>query len=74
MVRSSSSLSADRVLLLGPLQFPHPASDGPPDLVRRIFLNEMDPGHRLLGQRWPPADEVHQPIIGEDRTWFSLQE
>src|SRR6516225_5278218 len=55
-------------------QRPHPAGDGPPDLVRRIFLNEMDPRHRLLGQRWPPADEVDQPIIGEDRTWLSLQE
>src|SRR5262247_2511805 len=72
MVRSSS-LSADRVLL-GPLQVPHPAGDGSPDLVRRIFLNEMDPRHRLLGQRWPLADEVDQRIIGEDRTWLSLQE
>jgi hypothetical protein len=53
---------------------PHPAGDGPPDLVRRIFLNEMDPRHRLLGQCWPPADEVEQRIIGEDRTWLSLQE
>src|SRR4029077_21077215 len=34
----------------------------------------MDPRHRLLGQRWPPADEVDQRIIGEDRTWLSLQE
>ena len=42
--------------------------------MRRIFLNEMDPRHRLLGQRWPPTDEVDQPFIGEDRTWLSLQE
>ena len=42
--------------------------------VRRIFLNEMDPRHRLLGHRWPPTDKVDQPIIGEDRTWLSLQE
>src|SRR4029077_9907221 len=55
-------------------QRPHPAGDGPPDLVRRIFLDEMDPRHRLLSQRWPPADEVDQCIIGEDRTWLSLQE
>src|SRR3989442_15935912 len=73
MVRSSS-LSGGRVLLLGPLPVPHPAGNGPPGLVRRIFLNEMDPRHRLLGQRWPPADEVDQRIIGEDRTWLSLQE
>src|SRR5262249_3130431 len=52
---------------------PHPCGDRPPDLVRRIFLDEMDPRHRLLGQRWPPADEVDQRIIGEDRTWLGLQ-
>src|SRR6516225_2337312 len=34
----------------------------------------MDPRHRLLGQRWPPADEVDQPIVGKDRTWLRLQE
>src|SRR4029077_12986474 len=66
-------------LLRGPAwppsaQRPHPVGDGPPDVVRRIFLNEMDPRHCLLGQRWPPADEVDQRIIGEDRTWLSLQE
>src|SRR5262249_59654081 len=42
--------------------------------VGRVFLNETVPPHRLLGQRWPPADEVDQRIIGEDRTWLSLQE
>src|SRR5215469_5912162 len=55
-------------------QRPHPFGDSPPDLVWGIFLDEMDPCHRLLGQRWPPADEVDQRIIGEDRTWLSLQE
>src|SRR5438552_18443873 len=55
-------------------QIPYPAGDGPPDLVRRIFLDEMDPSHRRLGQRWPPADEVDQRSIGEDRTWLGLQE
>src|SRR5262249_27769379 len=49
-------------------QHPHPAGDGPADLVRRIFLNKMDSSHRLLGQNWPPADEVDQRIVGEDRT------
>ena len=53
---------------------PHPAGDGSPNLVRRIFLDEMNPRHRFLGQRWPPADEVDQLITGEDRTWLSLQE
>src|SRR5258705_6215460 len=52
----------------------HPAGDSPPDLVRRIFLDKMDSRHRFLGQRWPPADEVDQRVIGEDRTWLSLQE
>src|SRR5262245_57268599 len=56
------------------VQRPHPTGDGPPDLVRGIFLNEMDPRHRLLGQRWPAADEIDQRIIGEDRAWLSLQE
>src|SRR5216683_4997747 len=55
-------------------QRPRPVGDGPPDFVRRIFLNEMDPRHHLLGQSRPPADEVDQRIIGEDRTWLSLQE
>src|SRR5262249_34507979 len=32
-------------------QRPHPASDGPPDLVRRIFLDEMHPLDRHLGLR-----------------------
>src|SRR5258708_38277208 len=36
-------------------QRPHPAGDGPPDLVRRIFLDKMDPRDRHLGLRWPPA-------------------
>lgn len=39
-------------------------TNGLPDLVRRIFLDEMDPHDRLLGRRWPTADEVDQPISG----------
>jgi hypothetical protein len=57
MVRSSS-LSAERVLLLGPLQVSHPAGDGPPDLVRRIFLEEVEPRDRYLRLRWQGAGEV----------------
>jgi hypothetical protein len=52
----------------------HPAGDGPPDLARRIFLNEMDARHRLLDQLWPRADEIDQGIIGENRPWLGLQE
>src|SRR5215468_5017033 len=43
----------------------HPVDDGLSDFVRRIFLNEMDPRHLLLGQRWPPPDEVDEPFVGE---------
>src|SRR5215470_11442388 len=68
-------VAPDMAALHGPVSpTPHPAGDGSPDLVRRIFLDEMNPRHRLLGQQWPPPDEVDQRIIGEDRTWLSLQE
>src|SRR5258708_11978448 len=55
-------------------QRPHPAGDGPPDLVRRIFLEEMDPRDRHLGLRWPPADEVEIRAAGEARTGLALHE
>ena len=32
-----------------PSKRPHPVADGPPNLVRGIFLNEMDTRDRLLG-------------------------
>src|SRR5262249_45604345 len=44
------------------------------NIVGRVFLYEMDPSNRLLGECRPPADEVDQGIIGEDRSWLSLQE
>src|SRR5258708_2513803 len=53
---------------------PLPLADGPPDSTRRSSRNEMTPRHGLLGQRWPPADEVDQPVVGEDGAWLSLQE
>src|SRR5580704_8114224 len=55
-------------------QRPHPAGDGPTDLVRRIFLHEMNPRYRRLGERWPPADNIDQSIVREDRSWLDLQE
>src|SRR5215469_955392 len=55
-------------------QRPHPASDGPPDLVRRIFLNEMYPRDRDLGLRWPRADRVEIRAAAEERTGFRLYE
>src|SRR5262245_49534083 len=36
----------------------HPAGDCPPDLVRRILLQVMDPRDSHLGLRWQPAGEV----------------
>src|SRR5215469_1805036 len=55
-------------------QRPHPAGDGPPDLVRRIFLYEMDPRDHHLGLRWPRAGGVEIRAAGEERTGFGLQE
>src|SRR5258706_6798543 len=52
----------------------HPAGYGPPDLVRRIFLEEMDPRDRHLGLRWPPAGEVENRAAGEDPTGLGLHE
>src|SRR5215469_16456740 len=60
--------------LLSPSPPPRPLGDGPPNFIRRIFLNEMDSRDLLLGQRWPPANEVDQPIVSEDRAWLSFQE
>ena len=55
----------------GPTSPSHPQWPAP---ISSATLDEMDPRHRLLGQRWPPADEVDQRIIGKDRTWLGLQE
>src|SRR6516225_4985534 len=49
-------------------QRPHPAGDGLPDLVRRIFLDVVAPRDLHLGQRRKPADEGQIRIVGEDRT------
>src|SRR5215472_3359707 len=55
-------------------QRPHPASDGSPDLVRRIFLNEMYPGDGDLGLRWPCADGIEIRSTTEERTGLGLYE
>jgi hypothetical protein len=39
-------------------QLPHPVGDGPPDLVGRIFLDEMDPRNGHLGLSRPRASGV----------------
>ena len=72
----SQSLPTPR--LRGPAWSPsdqpsHPLDDGLSDVVRRIFLNEMEPRDLHLGLRWPSADEV-EIRAGEDRTGLGLQE
>src|SRR5271167_1819135 len=44
----------------------HPVGDRVPDLVRRIFLDEMDSRHCLLCQCRPPAYKVDQPVACEN--------
>src|SRR5215469_9079748 len=53
---------------------PHPVGDGPADLVRRIFLDEMDPRDGDLGLRWPRADGVEIRAAAEERTGLGLYE
>src|SRR5262245_65306292 len=49
-------------------QLSHPADDGPPELVRRVFLDVVAPRDLGLGQRWQSADEGEILPVGEDRT------
>src|SRR5215469_5266472 len=55
-------------------QRPHPVGDGPPDLVRRVFLDEMHTLYRHLGLRWPRADRVEIRAAPEERTGLGLYE
>src|SRR5262249_28795509 len=52
----------------------HPAGDGPPDLVRRIFLKEMEPRDRHLGLRRQAAGEVEVRAVGDEQTGLGLHE
>src|SRR5262249_48717742 len=52
----------------------HPAGDVLPDLVRRIFLDVMDPRDRHLGLRWQPAGELEIGATGEEQTGLRLHE
>src|SRR4029453_7424285 len=52
----------------------YPAGDGPSDLVRRIFLEEMEPRDRHLGLRWQPAGEVEIRAAGDEQTGLGLHE
>ena len=64
----------NRLCLIGSesVQRRQPSDDGPPDLVRRIFLNEMYPRDRHLGLRWPRADGVEIRAAAEERTRLGL--
>jgi hypothetical protein len=53
---------------------PHEEYENKSDLVRRIFLGEMDPRDRHLGLRWQPAGEVENRAAGANRTRFGLHE
>src|SRR5215471_21034111 len=68
--RLPSSYAPDIVRLHGPssAQRPHPTGDGLPDLVGRIFLDEMDPPDSHLGLRCKPAGEVENRATSEDPT------
>src|SRR5215469_16237624 len=51
----------------------HPAGDGPPDLMRRIFLDVMAPRNGYLSQRWKTADEGQILLASEDRAGLGLK-
>ena len=55
-------------------QSPHPAGDGPPDFISRIFLDVVAPGDLYLGQLWQPADEAEILVVGEDCTGLGPKE
>src|SRR5262245_65939768 len=67
-------IAPDIVSLHGPssAQRLHPPGDGLPDLVRRIFLQEMEPRDRHLGLRWQTAREFEIRAAGEEQTGLGL--
>ena len=74
-VRNSSVFGPHRLRIrASSAQRPHPGGDGPPDLVRRIFLNEMNPRDRDFGLRWPRADGIEIRAAAEERSGLGLYE
>src|SRR5262249_13861333 len=55
-------------------QGPHPPGDGLPDLVWRIFLDEMEPRDRHFGLRWQTAGEGEIRAAGDEQTRLGLHE
>src|SRR5215467_1388525 len=76
MLTFAAILPPDIVRRHGPssAQRPHPTGDGLPDLVGRIFLDEMDPPDSHLGLRCKPAGEVENRATSEDPTGLGLEE
>src|SRR5262249_367227 len=63
------------VALHGPsAQRLHPGGDGPPDLVRRIFLEKMESRDRHLGLPLQPAREIEIRAAGDEETGLGLHE
>src|SRR5262249_20370360 len=52
----------------------HPPDDGLSDLIRRIFLNEMDPLDCHLSLRRQASRVFENLAVGEDSAGLSLQE
>src|SRR5215470_5474756 len=53
---------------------PHPVRDGPPDLVGRILLEEMEPRDLHLVLRAQPAGEVEIRAADDEQTGLGLHE
>src|SRR6516165_12580544 len=51
----------------------HPSGYGLSDLVRRIFLDEVNPLDRQLGQVWPGAHCGYQLCVGQNRARLDLE-
>src|SRR6516225_5819202 len=52
----------------------HPGCDGTADLVRRIFLHEMDSLDRHFGLRWQASGVFKNLAVREDSTRLGLEE
>src|SRR5215472_8740475 len=67
-------MTITRALSLPSAQRSHPIGDRPPDLVRRIFLEVMDPRNRHFALRWQPAGKVEIRAAGYEQTGLGLYE
>src|SRR5215470_4358820 len=72
--RSTRSNATRRSDWLPSAQHLHPAGDGLSDLMRRIFLEEMEPRDSHLGLRWQAAGKVEIRTAGDEQTGLGLYE